>query len=73
MTGIASAIISPIVGIFKKPKAPQVAAPLPQATPRRNAAISDALSSRQGSRANRRTGSNGAESSSSPKKQLLGS
>lgn len=67
-------VISPVgaaLGLFGKPGTPRAAMPLPQATPRSNSAIMDALSLRQGAAANMRTGASGAESSAG-KKSLMG-
>ncbi len=55
----------------KKPKAVQQPVPLPQITPRRPTAASEAIANRRGSVANDRTGG-GAESSASGKNRLLG-
>lgn len=80
MSGLVNTIgkiaISPVaaaLGAFNKPKARAVATPLPVATPRSNASvIADELTRRRGSADNRRTGTGGAESTTTGKKSLLG-
>lgn len=52
--------------------AAKASGPLPTMTPRANSAVSDAIMSRRGSAENRRTGTAGAESSTTGKKSLLG-
>lgn len=72
--GLIGKILSPglgLLGVFDKPK-PAQAVPLPTVTPRSNSVLADMLAARRGSAANQRTGSGGAESSTGPKKTLLG-
>lgn len=74
MTGVAKVLLSPLgaaLGVFKKPKA-AASVPLPVATPRSNSVLMDTLAARRGTAANQRTGSGGAESSTTAKKTLLG-
>jgi hypothetical protein len=61
-----------ITALKKPAAAPRMAVPLPTATARTSSVVSDALSRRTGSAANRRTGALGAESSAAPKKTLMG-
>lgn len=80
MAALPAIAIGAIAGIggmaaqaLMKPKAPpaQMVA-RPSATPRTASLVSDALARRRGTRANQRTGSGGAESSTGAKKALMG-
>lgn len=82
MSAIGKILLSPAValakevGLIKKPKpAAAAAAAIPVARPQpvaRNTAVLDAVASRQGSRANQRTGAGGAEPGAAGKKTQLG-
>lgn len=61
------------VQALMKPKVPTPQVARPMATPRTASLVSDTLARRRGTRANQRTGSGGAESSTGAKKALLGS
>lgn len=67
---IGGKILGKVFG--KKNKAAAPAVPLPQITPRRPSAASEALAGRRGSSANQRTGASGAESTAKGKNRLLG-
>lgn len=65
-------LLSPVGSLlFGKKKQAPAPVPLPQITPRRPTAASEAIARRRGSAANDRTGG-GAESSASGKNRLLG-
>lgn len=81
MGAVGRILLSPVaaiakeVGLIGKPKAAQPAAAIPVARPQpvaRNTAVLDAVASRQGSRANQRTGAGGAEPGAAGKKTQLG-
>ncbi|GGO95009.1 hypothetical protein [Stakelama pacifica] len=69
---IALSPIGAVAGVFNKPKAPKPVLPQPTATPRSNSLVADAIASRRGSADNQRTGSRGAESTTTKKNTLMG-
>lgn len=76
MSGVAKVLLSPVAaltGLLDKPKAPKMpTVPMAQpiATTRASSAVLDAVASRQGSLANRRTGTGGAEAGAGTKTSL---
>ena len=72
MGALVGGLVAPLIGsIFsKKPKPQPQPVPQPVAQVRPNVGVADALARRRGSRANQKTGSGGAEASSSGKTTL---
>lgn len=74
MGAVGKFLLSPVAALagMMKPKTPEIPAQQPQAVDRSSTVILDAVASRTGSLANRRTGSGGAEASGGKKTSLGG-
>lgn len=74
MGALGKILLSPAAailgGVLNKPKAPKVPMAAPVAQTRASSAVLDAVASRQGSLANRRTGTRGAEAGGGSKTSL---
>lgn len=69
--GFIPLAVGAIVSALSKPKTVQPV-PQPQATPRGNSVVADALAARRGTGINQVTGAGGVESSTTAKKSLMG-